>query len=213
MKLVNELIDTGKYLLKHRLAWGTSGNLSARIDKDYMIMTASGTNMGELLEDDFVNCRIDTGDWSGHRKPSKEIPMHKGIYQKRADAKAIVHSSPFYITLFTCSNEEILSDLFVETMYYLENISYIPYFHPGSEELGIAVMEKAGESNIIMMRNHGVILFDTTIRESLMRLETLEMTCKLILHAKQANVPLNRIPDKVVGEFLNNGIYKPRKNI
>ncbi|WP_057914664.1 class II aldolase/adducin family protein [Peribacillus muralis] len=209
MDIKQKLIETGNYLLAHQLAWGTSGNLSARVDDSHMIMSASGTFMGGFKETDIVKCNIHTGGWEGERKPSKEIPMHKGIYQQRQDAQVILHSSPFYVTLCACSEIEIYSELFIETMYYLENINYVDYLHPGSEDLGEVVKKKALDANIIMMRNHGVILFDKNFSDAIMRLETLEMACRLIVEAKMGGIKLNKISDRMVEDFRERGIYKP----
>lgn len=206
-----ELIKAGKYMIDHQLAWGTSGNLSMRLDDHNMLITASGTKMAELNEDDFVEWNIQTGEATGIRKASKETPMHSGIYANRPDAQAILHSSPFYTTLFACSNEKIVSELFIETMYYLEDIAYVDYFHPGTKELGQAIAEQSLAANVVMMRNHGVVVFDDSISDALMRLETLEMACRMILKAKECGVTLTKIPDQVVTSFLEDSRYKPRK--
>ena len=206
-----ELIKAGKYMIKQQLAWGTSGNLSMRLDSDNMLITASGTKMAELSEDDFVQWNIQTGVATGERKASKETPMHSGIYANRPDAQAILHSSPFYTTLFACSDEKIVSELFIETMYYLEDIAYVDYFHPGTKNLGQAIAEQSSSANIVMMRNHGVVVFDDSISDALMRLETLEMTCRMILKAKECGITLTKIPDQVVTSFLEDSRYKPRK--
>ncbi|GGE42224.1 class II aldolase [Pullulanibacillus camelliae] len=213
MKIKQELIQAGHYLLAHQLAWGTSGNMSARVDDHHMVITASGTNMAHLQADDFIECQIDTGENKGTKKASKETPFHLGIYRKRKDIKAILHSSPFYTTLFACSDEPILSELFIETMYYLENIAYVDYYHPGSQDLAQAIAEQATEANIIMMRNHGVVVFDDSIAEAQMRLETLEMACRMILKAKEAGVNLVKIPETTVKSFLEDSFYKPRKKL
>ncbi|WP_268586450.1 class II aldolase/adducin family protein [Priestia endophytica] len=178
-----------------------------------MLITASGTYMANLSEDDFVKFNIFTGQNYSERKVSKETPMHLGIYQKREDIKAILHSSPFYTTLFACSNEGILSELFVETMYYLEDISYIDYFHPGSQELAEAVTTQSFHSNIIIMRNHGVVVLDDSLLEAQMRLQTLEMACRMILKAKESGIKLSLIPQKTVQSFLNDSFYKPKKKM
>lgn len=208
-----QLIDAGKYLLRNRLAWGTSGNISARTNENRMIITASGTFMGELAEDDFAEVNIATGQTEGTRKASKETPFHLGIYRERKDVGAILHSSPFYTTLFSCADEPILSELFIETMYYLENITYVDYYHPGTQGLADAITAQATKANIVMMRNHGVVVYDDTVNEALMRLETLEMACKMIVTAKSAGIALNRIPDQVVTSFLEDSKYKPRKKM
>mgnify|MGYP001060135755 CR=1 FL=1 len=213
MHYKQQLMNTGQYLISNHLAWGTSGNISVRTDSSEMLITASGTYMANLSEDDFVKFNIFTGQNYSERKASKETPMHLGIYQKREDINAVLHSSPFYTTLFACSNETIISELFVETMYYLEDIAYVDYFHPGSQELAEAVTTQASNANIIIMKNHGVVVFDESLLEAQMRLQTLEMTCRMILKAKESGVPLSLIPQKTVQSFLNESFYKPRKKI
>ncbi|MFP7176184.1 class II aldolase/adducin family protein [Priestia filamentosa] len=208
-----QLINTGQYLITNQLAWGTSGNISAKINSDEMLITASGIYMANLSENDFVKFNISTGQNYSKRKASKETPMHLGIYRKRKDVGAILHSSPFHTTLFACSNELILSELFVETMYYLENISYIDYFHPGSQELAEAITDQACNANILIMKNHGVVVFDESLLEAQMRLQTLEMACRMILKAKESGVKLSLIPQKTVQSFLNESFYKPRKKV
>jgi ribulose-5-phosphate 4-epimerase/fuculose-1-phosphate aldolase len=206
-----QLIVTGRAMAERGLAWGTSGNYSARIGSDAMLVSASGTALGAMRAGDFVEVRVSDGAWAGARKPSKEVPMHRGIYLARADAQIVLHSSPHYTTLIACSEEVIPSELFIETMYYLERIAWVDYAHPGSEELGESVRRAAVEAEVIMMRNHGVILFDRTADEALLRLQVLEMTCKMLVETKAAGIALKRIPEATVREFLHSGRYKPRQ--
>jgi len=210
MNISNGLINCGKYMLNNNLAWGTSGNISSRVDDKTMLITASGTFMGDLKEEDFVLFDLKSEKNLSERKASKETPMHTGIYNNRSDVQAVIHSSPFYTTLFACSKEPILSNLFIENFYYLENIGYVDYFHPGTRDLGEAIAEEAKKSDVIMMRNHGVVVMDTSLSEALMRLETLEMTCRMILTAKSSGVELHSLPDYKVTEFLEESLYKPR---
>lgn len=204
------LIEIGKYVMDKNLAWGNSGNMSARVDHDSMVMTASGTYMGELTEEDIVKVNIATGHWEGEKKPSKEIPMHKAIYTVRDEANVVLHSSPFWSTLLACSDVPLYSNLFIESMYYLKDIEYVDYFHPGSDQLGEAVGEKAQKSNVIILKNHGVIVFDDSFKEAKMRLETLELTCKMIITAMSAKVNFDSLNQETVTDFLQNSGYKPK---
>ncbi|MFP9129539.1 class II aldolase/adducin family protein [Niallia sp. BSM11] len=210
MTISDGLINCGKYMLENKLAWGTSGNISSRVDDKTMLITASGTFMGDLKDEDFVLFDLQYEKNLSERKASKETPMHTGIYKTRPDVQAVIHSSPFYTTLFACSKEHILANLFIENFYYLENIGYVDYYHPGTRDLGEAIAEEANKSDVIMMRNHGVVVMDTSISEALMRLETLEMTCRMILTAKSSGVELHSLPDYKVMEFLEESLYKPR---
>lgn len=209
-ELESTLIDVGRAMLAANLAWGTSGNLSARQGADAMLVSASGTALGAMAAGDFVCVRVSDGRWEGGRRPSKEAPMHRGIYLARADAQVVLHSSPHYTTLLACSGEAVPADLFIETMYYLERVAWVDYAHPGSAELGESVQMAAGGAEVIMLRNHGVILFDRSAAEALLRLQTLEMACRMVAEARSAGIPLRRIPATVMNEFLESGRYKPR---
>lgn len=213
MEIKNELINAGKYLKDNKLAWGTSGNLSARLDDEFMQITASGTVMENLTEHDFVTVNLHSRKYIGNKRASKETPFHIGIYQSRPNINVILHSSPLYTTLFSCTEEHIPSNLFIETMYYLERIAYVDYHHPGTQELADTITEKAKEANIIIMKNHGVVVFDNSVSEAKMRLETLEMTCEMLIKAKAAGIDLKGLPPDVVTEFLEESKYKPRQKI
>lgn len=211
VELEAHLSKIGREMVVRGLAWGTSGNFSARVDGDSMVVSASGTALGAMQPGDYVRVRVSDGYWEGTRKPSKEVPMHRGIYLARPEAEAVLHSSPHYTTLIACTDEAIPSELFIETMYYLERIAWVDYSHPGSIELGESVGRAAAEAEVIMMRNHGVILFDKSVEEALLRLQVLEMTCRMIVEAKASGIALKKIPSTVARDFLQSGRYKPRQ--
>ena len=204
------LQSAGRYMLENDLAWGNAGNISARLDFDHYVITASGTRLGELKDDDFVECSFD-GVLSKDRKPSKETPMHRAVYEQRPEIGAILHASPFYSTLIACAEIHVPADLFIEDMYYLERVEHVDYFHAGSPELGEAVHAKARKANILFLDNHGVLVYDTSIQEALMGLQTLEMVCRMLITARSAGLELRSLPASTVADFLENSGYRPRR--
>src|SRR5215212_1579537 len=164
-----ELQSAGHYMLANDLCWGNAGNISARLGSDRYLITGSGTNLGELNDEDFVECSFE-GPLTVGRKPSKETPMHQAIYEQRLEIGAVLHASPFYSTLVACADIQVPADLFVEDMYYLERVARVGYCHPGSPALGQAVDAQARQANILILQNHGVLVYDTSIREALMGL-------------------------------------------
>lgn len=211
--LHKQLIDAGKYMRESELAWGNAGNISARVGTESCLITASGTNLCDLVEDDLVVCSwgAETTAQTG-RKPSKEVPMHRAFYEQRPDVKAVLHASPFFSTLAACSDMELPNNWFVEDMYYLERVERVPYCHPGSEELGEAVRLKCGGANILLLENHGVLVADTSVREALMGLHTLEMVCRMVVTARSAGVEMRRLSPQTVQYFLEkSGYRKPRE--
>jgi len=204
------LQSAGRYMLENDLAWGNAGNISARLDADRYLITASGTRLGELGDDDFVECSFE-GPFTGRRKPSKETPMHRAIYEQRPEIGAVLHASPFYSTLVACADLSIPADLFIEDMYYLERVGHVGYFHAGSQELGDAVYEQAWQANILFLDNHGVLVYDTSIQEALMGLQTLEMVSRMTITARGAGLELRSLSVSMVADFLENSGYRPRR--
>jgi L-fuculose-phosphate aldolase len=204
--VLNELKHTGKFMMDKDLAWGTAGNISARYEDGYLI-SASGTYLGELEEEDFSFCKA--GEHVDGKKPSKEFLMHEGIYEERSEMHAVLHASPFYSTLIANSSLELPSNYFVESMYYLERITRVPFYHPGSKELAQAVKERAKEANIFLLENHGVIVCDTSIKEARTALQTLEYTARMHITALEKNIPINGLTEETVQDFLHNSGYKP----
>ena len=96
-------------------------------------------------------------------------------------------------------------------MYYLERVEHVDYFHAGSPELGEAVRDKARQANILFLDNHGVLVYDTSIQEALMGLQTLEMVCRMAVTAKSAGLALRSLPASTVTDFLENSGYRRRR--
>lgn len=77
----------------HRQGWlfGTSGNLSARLN-DRIVLSASGRDKGALGDDDFVEVALDgalLGSSGG--KPSAETSIHLALYATRPEAAVVLH--------------------------------------------------------------------------------------------------------------------------
>ena len=207
-----QLQETGKYMMDYELAWGNAGNISGRVSEDRYLISGSGTFLGELEAEDLVECSFTGGavDPSA-RKPSKELPMHRAVYEERPEINAVLHASPFYSTLLACSDIQPESNVFIESMYYLERIERVPYCHPGSEALGEEVRAKAAKANILILENHGVLVYDTTIKEARMALQTLEMTMRMIYAARHSGLSLRLIDQETVQHFLHHANYRPRR--
>jgi L-fuculose-phosphate aldolase len=137
--------------------------------------------------------------------------MHRAIYAERPEIGAVLHASPLYGTLVACSDVVLPGDLFVEDMYYLERVARVSYCHPGSSELGEAVRAMARQANILLLENHGVLVYDTSVREALMGLHTLELACRMVVTARAAGIELRGLPPAAVSGFLNDAGYRPRR--
>lgn len=208
-----DLQAAGRWMLARDLTWGNAGNISARTGPDTFLITASGTQLGELAADDLVEVPVTpNAAATPPRKPSKELPMHRAIYAARPEITVVLHAEPLHSTLVACSGLDVPAHWFISGMYYLERVARVPYFHPGSEALGETVSAQARSANVLLLENHGVLVYDTNMNEARMGLETLEVACKMLLLARSAGLDIAGLPPATVTDFLNNAGYKPRRH-
>ncbi|WP_347835113.1 class II aldolase/adducin family protein [Gracilibacillus sp. JCM 18860] len=161
--------------------------------------------------EDFSYCK-EGEHMEGGKKPSKEFLMHEGIYQERPEINAVLHASPFYSTLIANSNLELPSNYFVESMYYLERVTRVPFYNPGSKELANAVKDRAKEANIFLLENHGIIVCDVNLKEARTALQTLEYSAKMHITALEKGIPMNGLSEETVHDFIHHSGYKPVRN-
>ena len=204
-----QIIETGKWIMAKGLTWGTSGNISVR-DGDKVYVTASGTVLGDLHEDDISIVNIE-GVLLDGKKPSKETGMHLEVYRKCPDVNAFLHASPFWTTFAACTDIRIKTNLFIESMYYDEELLHIPYFHAGSKELAEAVSDVADKTHVILMDHHGVLVYDRNLGECRSALEVTDNVCHMNIVAKSSGINLTEVPGDVVKDFLEGGYYKKRR--
>lgn len=207
----DELRALGRYMIDNQLVWGSSGNISARIGQDSFLISASGSWLGDLAPEDLVECSISGNQPMVGKKPSKEFPLHREIYAVRPEINAVIHSSPFYSTLIACTKEPILGNWFVESMYYLERVGRVGYSHPGSGELVEGIRQEITKANVLIMEKHGVLVYDTSIKEARMALHTLEVMCRMMVLSRSAGLEISSLPDDIVHDFLANSGYRPRR--
>lgn len=91
-------------------------------------------------------------------------------------------------------------------------IERVPYYHPGSQELAEAVENKAKAANIMLLENHGVIVYDKNLKEARMALQTLEYTAKMHVAAMGSSVNMKQVSNQTEKDFLQNSGYKPKRN-
>ena len=114
---------------------------------------------------------------------------------------AIIHSHPFYSMLISCSDTPVRTDLFIESMAYLGNIARVPYLHAGGKPLADAVAEKARDSQVLILQNHGVVVWGKSLDECFIKTESLEVLCHLQITAASAGISLNYLGEEVMEEF------------
>lgn len=183
------------------LVWGTSGNMSARVDADSFFITATGNSLLDISLKELILCRINNDPVNN--KASSEWRLHSEVYRNRNDAHAVFHSQPPYTTLIACAKNKIIrTALIPETVAYIEKIKVIPYCHAGSIDLAKKCGKGAIEADVLLLENHGLVTFGASIEDAVNKTLTFEYLCRLTVIAKTAGIELKVIQPRQAGEFL-----------
>lgn len=153
-ELKNTIIATGKLLWDKGLVSGFNGNISARIDQDTVLITATGTCLGFLKPEDVLTMRT-SGEVVGPGKASSERLMHTEIYKRFPNAQAVVHTHPTYANGFFLANDTFQPKTF-EAKFYLGSVKALPQTTPSVTDIEPLLKELA-VNNIVALQNHGTV--------------------------------------------------------
>lgn len=174
------LCEIGASFYARGLAFGSTGNLSVRLE-DRIWITPTGGSLRNLQPDDLA-CIDEAGAALNTNRASKESPFHLAAYRSAGNrAQAIVHLHSTYSVAMSCLADPEFSPITPYFQMRVAPLAVLPYFRPGSPELGDAVGEAAKEHNCMLLRNHGLITLGRTLEEAVDRAEELEETAKLVL--------------------------------
>jgi L-fuculose-phosphate aldolase len=170
-----EIIKAGSRLYAAGLAVARSGNLSARIDEDNILITASGTFLGQLKQDDILKVNLNNPDASGALKPSSELPLHTLVY-RNFPARVVLHCHPPLINGYFAVAKTLKATSF-ETKFYLGEIPVIPQETPTVTDPE-AVIAALKANNLVVLKNHGTVSIADNFEDALNITEALEEAVK-----------------------------------
>ncbi len=176
-KIRKILSEYGKKIVEKGLVAGPGGNISAR-DGDFVYLSPSGFFLDEIKEEEWVKVDFKTGKIYSNLRPTCEISMHLGIYMVREDVKAVFHTHP-PITVGLISAGVKFKPFFPEFVAILgKKIPIIDYVPPAGEEIRKAVCKEIKKSDVVLLKNHGVVAVGQSIKEAYTRSLIVEEAAK-----------------------------------
>jgi ribulose-5-phosphate 4-epimerase/fuculose-1-phosphate aldolase len=181
--LRDAIVRYGRSMFERGLTFGSSGNISARID-DGWLMTPTNVALDRLdparLSKLDAEGRIVSGD-----PPTKEALLHIAMYRERTTAKAVAHLHSTQSVAVSCLADVNADDVLPPiTAYYVMRVGtlpLVPYYPPGDRDLANAVAKLAGKHQAVLLANHGPVVAGTSLDAAVGAIEELEETAKLFL--------------------------------
>ena len=156
------------------------GHMSARVPSaDRFWLKGAGLGLEEIGPTDLIELDLDGRVLAGTRARHLEYPIHSEIYRRRPDVTAVVHTHPFYGTVFGALRSE-LRPLTHEGTFFVP--PPIPRFDQTSDliltpELGAAVAQARGGHRALFLVNHGIVV-GASVEEACVAALLLEKACR-----------------------------------
>lgn len=169
---------------------GSSANLSL-IHQGVIYISASGTCFGTLTAEDFAAVGQD-GTILSAKKPSKELPLHRMLYQAYPAAGAVIHTHSTYSVLWSCTSYAAAhpASCIPPVTPYLDMklgpVGLVPYARPGSEELFAAFGRALGQSRGFLLKRHGPVVPGKDVMDAFFCLEELEESARIAWELRAA---------------------------
>lgn len=162
-ELKQQLVQLHLELPQNNLVAWTSGNVSAR-DRatGLMVIKPSGVRYENLRPEDMVVVDMDGNQVEGVLKPSSDTASHLYIYRHRPDVGGIVHTHSRYATAFAAVGKPIPCILTAMADEFGGPIPCAGFALIGGDEIGRLVVETAGASPAVLLKNHGVFTLGET---------------------------------------------------
>ena len=201
MQEKEQVVRYGKKLIDRRLTTGSGGNISVyNREKNLVAISPSGLDYYETTLEDIVILDMDGNLVEGKNRPSSEAGMHLAFYKNRADVSGIVHTHSKFATAIACMGWELPAVHYLIGMagHRVRCTGYATY---GSEELAKKALETIGDSNAVLLANHGLIALGEDVDRAFSTAEHLEFVSEVYYLTKTLGTP-NILSDEDMDEVM-----------
>jgi L-ribulose-5-phosphate 4-epimerase len=198
--LRREVCSLHAELPRHGLVTWTSGNLSARVPGDeLMVIKASGIPYDELTPAAMVVCDLHGTLVEGDLAPSSDAAAHGYVYRELDDVGGIVHTHSGYATAWAARGEAIPCVLTAMADEFGGEIPIAPFARIGDEEIGRAVVETLAShrSSAVLLRSHGVFALGPDPRAAVKSAVMCEDVARTVHLARALGEPIPLAPEDI----------------
>ena len=136
-----------------------------------------------------------TGEWVSGDKPSKTLALHRGIYDRNAEAHAVVHTHSTHLVALTLAGVWHEADVLPPiTPYYVMKVGHVPliaYRRPGHPDVAARIAALANDVRAVLLDRLGPVVWHGSVSTAAYALEELEETARLWLMTEPKPAPLS----------------------
>ncbi len=211
--LKKAILETGRRTYERGYAASNDGNISARIDKKYILITPTGVSKGFMKKTDLIIIDLNGKVVKGKRKPSSESLLHLQVYKERSDVNSVCHSHPPYATGFAVAGISLDQNILPEVIISLGSVPLVPYGTPGTDEFYKPLLPILKYYDAFLLANHGALTVGSSVLDAYHKMETLEHSAKILFIAQRLG-KVNTLNDEQVQKLIaRRKVYGVRDNV
>ena len=175
------ILQIGRRLYERAYVAANDGNISCLVAPGQIWTSPTGVSKGYMTEAMLVKvdsgCHVLEGTW----QPSSELMMHLQVYQEDPDVRAVIHAHSPVATAFACAGIPLDQPILAEAMTMLGTIPVATYAAAGTTLLAKSVAPYIKGHTGVLLENHGVLAWGSSLSEALYRIERIEYYANLMM--------------------------------
>lgn len=202
-KLRQEVCDLHAELIRWGLVTWTSGNVSARVPgEDLLVIKPSGVGYHELTPQNMVICDLEGKLVEGEHAPSSDTEAHAYVYRHMPHVGGVVHTHSPYATAWAARGEPIPCSITAMADEFGGDIPVGPFALIGSDAIGRGIVETltGHPSPAVLMLQHGPFTIGPTAKAAVKAAVMCEDVARTMHYARQLGT-VDRLPEQAVASL------------
>lgn len=201
-KLRRTLCDFIQRGYQQRLLTANAGSFSARLDDSSFLISPRLVDRATITPEQLV---LIADNHREHGKlPSRAWKLHRSIYQKHPQIRAIVNATPVNATAFSAAAARLDTRTIPESYIFLRDVAVFPFnqLYTAAETIADEI---TAEFPIALIENDCALVLGKTILDAFDRLEVLETTAEAVILSRAIGEvrPMGpQVIDELVQAFL-----------
>lgn len=197
------IVEIGRRMYMKDFVASNDGNISCKVGDEFIWTTPTGVSKGFMSEGDLVKLRLDgTIISQAGKMPSSEVKMHLKIYEQRNDICAVCHAHPPIATSFAIAGMGLNQAIYPEAVVNLGTVPCVHYELTGSQRLADSIAPYVLDYNALLLANHGVVTWGTSLIQAWYRLESLEHYAMITMYSCHVIGKANALSCDQINELI-----------
>lgn len=204
-----EVITACRVLTHFRIVEGF-GHVSARVGADRILITPRCA-LGLVKEGELVELDLDGRQVAGDGRPPLEVPMHLGVYRRRADVMAIARGHPRHVAAYACAGAPLaVAHGFGANLGPMIRVFEQPFLVADKATADGVAAALGDDAEAVILQSNGMLAVGQSVPHACVQALFLEETCELQLLAQSAGLtPRAYSPEGAARRHGDDRVHEP----